>query len=566
MFVVALVFVGTVGTSQVGAQSFADLAAQIQALLQQVQALQAQLRGVDSVTTVPGACVTVASDLSRGSRGNDVSALQEALRNISAYSGPVTGFFGPLTQTAVRAFQAENGIAENGVVDDATAAAINRLSCGAEPVVSPVEKPTNVCSNGASNYPHCNADLPFATSTTPSISILSPNGGENIVRGGQNNVSWKFSGDDAAVKSVALWLFTRSDRQVGWVTSRFDEIKSPSGSYVWDGCYTDPASQGRECLALDDGYKITAIAYGQFDRELARDSSDATFSIVDTASSPAITVTSPSAKGETWTLGSTHLIKWNSYNWKGLTVGIALKDSSGYILHTIASGLAGGTTGSNLSGGFYSWTIPSDFKYGPGSYHIYVYSEEKGSSTAFDSAPLDIVTATSTSTTTHPHGTAPYNYGWDDFTSPVGADHSTQIIENYRAHPEEYGLNPIGNNGYIPNPYLYGTTQPTIPTNVLRLYKSCGDHWINRKENIPVEPGGYQNYRCTNRYQQQCIDDGSFDSYYDEACLYNETTSTTTTVFVAPSRVALTASFFEAARENLSRIADQVRTIVEKLR
>lgn len=33
--------------------------------------------------------------------------------------------------------------------------------------------------------------------------------------------------------------------------------------------------------------------------------------------------------------------------------------------------------------------------------------------------------------------------------------------------------------------------------------------------------GGYSNYRCKSRYQEQCIDDGSFDGYYMEWCDYS---------------------------------------------
>lgn len=75
---------------EANAQTVADLQAQIQqlqALIAQVQALQAQLQrlGGTSVPSVapptPSAsCVTVSADLSRNSRGNSVTALQQALR------------------------------------------------------------------------------------------------------------------------------------------------------------------------------------------------------------------------------------------------------------------------------------------------------------------------------------------------------------------------------------------------------------------------------------------------------------------------------------------------------
>ncbi len=168
--------------------------------------------------------------------------------------------------------------------------------------------------------------------------------------------------------------------------------------------------------------------------------------------------------------------------------------------------------------------------------------------------------ATSTppaATSTRTHGPSVWNYGWDDFTSPLGADHAAQILENYKAHPEEYGVNPIGNNGYIPNPVLYGTSSPSMPSAVLRLYKACGDHWINRKEYIPVASGGYMNYRCTNRYEQQCIDDGSFDSYYDEACIYEN---------LSPSASSGTdlysASLLNAATHELNYMVGQLKALI----
>ncbi len=35
-----------------------------------------------------------------------------------------------------------------------------------------------------------------------------------------------------------------------------------------------------------------------------------------------------------------------------------------------------------------------------------------------------------------------------------------------------------------------------------------------------IRGGNYWNYRCKDRYQEQCINDGSFDTYYDEWCEY----------------------------------------------
>ena len=57
-------------------------------------------------------------ELSEGSTGAEVSALQQGLRIFNP--GPVDGIFGPMTATAVRAYQGDRGIAVDGIVGDQT--------------------------------------------------------------------------------------------------------------------------------------------------------------------------------------------------------------------------------------------------------------------------------------------------------------------------------------------------------------------------------------------------------------------------------------------------------------
>jgi hypothetical protein len=61
--------------------------------------------------------------LREGSRGADVSLVQAILEK-DGYTVSPTGYFGPVTDRAVRAFQASNGIAVDGVVGPATWAAL----------------------------------------------------------------------------------------------------------------------------------------------------------------------------------------------------------------------------------------------------------------------------------------------------------------------------------------------------------------------------------------------------------------------------------------------------------
>lgn len=74
---------------------------------------------------VPAPTTAVASgDLSVGSSGNDVTALQQFLewKNILAPNS-VSGYFGNVTQNAVRTYQLVKGLPADGVVNAATRAA-----------------------------------------------------------------------------------------------------------------------------------------------------------------------------------------------------------------------------------------------------------------------------------------------------------------------------------------------------------------------------------------------------------------------------------------------------------
>jgi len=62
--------------------------------------------------------------LRRGSRGPEVVALQQKLRQLGYYMGKIDGIFGPLTESAVLRFQRDHGIHPTGVVDLQTRSAL----------------------------------------------------------------------------------------------------------------------------------------------------------------------------------------------------------------------------------------------------------------------------------------------------------------------------------------------------------------------------------------------------------------------------------------------------------
>lgn len=76
-----------------------------------------------------------ARELGQGMRGEDVIQLQERLITEGVYMGPVTGYFGPLTMEAVRAYQTKHGLTAGGYVGPATLALLNGESVSVDAAI-----------------------------------------------------------------------------------------------------------------------------------------------------------------------------------------------------------------------------------------------------------------------------------------------------------------------------------------------------------------------------------------------------------------------------------------------
>ena len=77
------------------------------------------VRGENGGSTVPSAAV-----LRPGSTGTAVTNLQNRLQEIGVYNGPVTGYYGRLTETAVRRVQASEGLTPDGIAGPTTLTAL----------------------------------------------------------------------------------------------------------------------------------------------------------------------------------------------------------------------------------------------------------------------------------------------------------------------------------------------------------------------------------------------------------------------------------------------------------
>ena len=65
--------------------------------------------------------------LEEGDQGPAVETLQNQLTTLGYYDGPITGYFGPLTENALIRFQTDKGLVADGVVGNATQAAIDNF-------------------------------------------------------------------------------------------------------------------------------------------------------------------------------------------------------------------------------------------------------------------------------------------------------------------------------------------------------------------------------------------------------------------------------------------------------
>jgi len=81
---------------------------------------------VSSSNNVTTSGLTFTKLLSSGSTGTEVKALQQRLKDDGMFSGSVTGTFGPITETAVKKYQAKNGLSQAGVVGPGTRALLNK--------------------------------------------------------------------------------------------------------------------------------------------------------------------------------------------------------------------------------------------------------------------------------------------------------------------------------------------------------------------------------------------------------------------------------------------------------
>jgi peptidoglycan hydrolase-like protein with peptidoglycan-binding domain len=251
--------------------------------------------------------VSFMSTLSVGSSGAAVTALQQLLVAKGFLTASPTGYYGGMTKAAVIAYQKANGLDAVGFLGPKTRARLNAEMTSGGTVATTSVTPSTTC--------------------TPSVTVLSPNGGETYAAGQVVNVTWTSCGLPTA----------------DLVNINLMRLDASTGNYVHiattpDASNTFPLSAGTAAITVSaTGVWPTTVQYGNVYKVLidvvqpssrdaghvdAQDWSDATFTInaggglsaLCAITAPqAITVLSPNG-GENLATGTPVTVTWSSCN------------------------------------------------------------------------------------------------------------------------------------------------------------------------------------------------------------------------------------------------------------
>ncbi len=73
-------------------------------------------------------------NLKKGMSGEDVAVVQRLLKDLNFFTYPqITGYFGSITETAVKAFQKANGLVADGIIGPVTRGVMNKFLAGSTP-------------------------------------------------------------------------------------------------------------------------------------------------------------------------------------------------------------------------------------------------------------------------------------------------------------------------------------------------------------------------------------------------------------------------------------------------
>lgn len=121
------------------------------------------------VTPLSISAATLTRPLSTGSRGVDVTALQQALISLGYLKVPATGYFGALTRAAVAAYQQASGVEPVGSVGPKTRALLNIIIDKPTAPVSTITPPVTLPTPAPSTQPTPETPTPAPAVIVPVV-------------------------------------------------------------------------------------------------------------------------------------------------------------------------------------------------------------------------------------------------------------------------------------------------------------------------------------------------------------------------------------------------------------
>lgn len=176
------------------------------------------------------------------------------------------------------------------------------------------------------------SDAAFTIASLPpanGLRVLTPNGGEYLLRGTTAEITWLSTGDVGATVKIVLRRGSYAGVLAGGTPN--------DGSYSWK-------IPGSYPLGTGFSIEISSVA-----NPALVDASDGTFSLTDTPPAASLMITAPNG-GESYTQGATVPVTWQSTGDVGSTVEILVHGAGGS--YTLAA--------STANDGFYDWTIPQE--------------------------------------------------------------------------------------------------------------------------------------------------------------------------------------------------------------
>lgn len=210
-----------------GAATTDDLQAQINQLSEQLKQISQILTALTAQGTITATPAVSASNcftktLQKGVTNDEVKALQTALKSDSSIypEGLVTGYFGPLTEAAVKKFQAKYGIDQTGIVGPNTRAKLNSLYCAT------TTTPTTTTTATATVTPTATVAPSYGTLSVNEVPVANPF--SELYAGNTYEVfaaEFKATGSDITIRKIAINM--TSDNMFPW--QKFASVS------LWDG-------------------------------------------------------------------------------------------------------------------------------------------------------------------------------------------------------------------------------------------------------------------------------------------------------------------------------------------